>query len=421
MSLARTTEIVEPQPMGGRLLLVTAVRLRRGAQGLEIDDQTAAGLERWAEHFAAVTYAGILLKGEREENTTANWVPVRRIPGAERMRFLALPMAYRIGAFARTYRATRRQLGREIAAADHLCFTLGYLAGDWGAVAALEARAQDRRHAVWFDRVEHETIARTLHAMPWKRRLKERASIALMKPYHRRLIAGSSLGLFQGMDTFDAYAAGCANPACVYDVHTRPADFIGEAAIAAKIERLASGAPVRILYAGRAAEMKGPIDWLEALAEAHAQGLDFRARWLGDGPMLGAMREAVERLGLGPHVELAGFVSDRETVLQAMREADIFLFCHKTPESPRCLVEALVSACPLVGYESRYASGLVEGSGGALPVPPNDPQALGRALAGLASDRERLGTLVRQAAVSGRRFDEAKLYAERAGLIAAHA
>ena len=42
-------------------------------------------------------------------------------------------------------------------------------------------------------------------------------------------------------------------------------------------------------------------------------------------------------------VALPGFIRDRSAILKVLREAQVFVFCHKTPESPRNLIEALVS------------------------------------------------------------------------------
>lgn len=408
------------RPPNGRLLLVTAVRLRDGPNGLQIDDQTFAGLRRWAEQFREVVFAGISLASGQEEETSANWVDVASLPCINQMKFIALPMAYRVGAFARTYRAGRRLLAAEIRLADHLCFTIGYLVGDWAAIAALEANKQGRKYGVWFDRVEHEVLARTVGKLPLKRQIKERASLLLLKPYHHYLTRRSSLALLQGMDTFGAYADHASNPACVYDVHTGPEDFATADELAIKQAEIRAGEPLRIVYAGRAAEMKGPLDWLEAIAAALRAGARLNATWLGDGPLLPAMRQRISQLGIQDHVRLRGHVDDRSEVLDELRRSHLLLFCHKTPESPRCLIEALVSACPIAGYDSAYARGLIEGGGGHL-TPLNDVERLAATLVRLAASREELAQMAGEAAMAGQRFDEARLYRERAALIAAYA
>lgn len=77
------------RPPNGRLLLVTAVRLRDGPNGLQIDDQTFAGLRRCAEQFREVVFAGISLASGQEEETSANWVDVASLPCINQMAQMA--------------------------------------------------------------------------------------------------------------------------------------------------------------------------------------------------------------------------------------------------------------------------------------------------------------------------------------------
>lgn len=405
----------------GRLLLVTAVRLRRGPRGLQLDNQTCAGLCRWAEHFEHVTFAGIVIPGETEDETSTTWYDVADLPVINRISFLPLPLAYRVRPFASQYRQTRASLAQAIRQSHHLSFTVGYLVGDWAAVAALEAIAQRRKFAIWFDRVEHDVLRNALPTLPFQRRVKETATLPLMMRYHEYLLSKSSLALLQGMDTFEAYANCSPNPACVYDVHTQPADFITQADLAEKLAGVHAGEKLRIVYVGRAAVMKGPLDWVRALAKAKSEGLAFEARWLGDGPMLEEAKQLARSLGLEAEVQFLGFVSDQDLILGSLHNAHILMFCHKTKESPRCLIEALVSGCPIVGYAGAYPAGLVAGEGGGLFSPLDDVGALAANLLQLDRDRPLLAKLIEQAARSGLRFEEAKLYRERAVLIANHA
>jgi glycosyltransferase involved in cell wall biosynthesis len=405
----------------GSVLFVTAVRLRRGPRGLQLDDQTSAGLVRHAENFRQVKFAGIVLEGDREENTSTTWIDVVDLPCYGQLKFIELPFAYKAKDFARTYRKTRALLKEEIRSADHLCFTVGYLIGDWGAIAALESNAQGRKFAIWFDRVEHDVILRTLSAHRLRRRIKERATLPLMKWYHRYLIGRSTLGLFQGRDTYDTYSGASSNPHCMYDVHTQEADQIDEHTLDQKIERILSLAPIRVSYVGRAAPMKGPEDWVSALAIAAQGNPSIEACWTGDGPLLDVMEEMIQKNHLQDKVKLAGYVGDREALLQALRDSDIFVFCHKTAESPRCLIEALVCGSALIGYHSPYAEDLVSEHGGGALVSRDDIEALGRQITELNNDRAKLAQLVSAAAISGKRFDEKSIYQRRATLLKSYA
>jgi glycosyltransferase involved in cell wall biosynthesis len=114
---------------------------------------------------------------------------------------------------------------------------------------------------------------------------------------------------------------------------------------------------------------------------------------------------------------MPGFMSDRTQILNHMKQSDVFLFCHKTPESPRCLIEALVCGTPIVGYGSGYPRDLVSQDGGGDFVPVGETDALAEKLIALDRDRPALARLIGSAAQSGLRFDEQTVYSHRAGLI----
>ena len=42
---------------------------------------------------------------------------------------------------------------------------------------------------------------------------------------------------------------------------------------------------------------------------------------------------------------------DHDQLLRELKARDVFVFCHKIPESPRCLIEALQCGVPIVGYK----------------------------------------------------------------------
>jgi glycosyltransferase involved in cell wall biosynthesis len=257
--------------------------------------------------------------------------------------------------------------------------------------------------------------------MPLKRRMKETISLPIMQRYHRYLIRRSQVGLFQGKDCYDHYSQFTDAGHCVYDTHTKPSDFIDAEGLNAKVSAVLSGAPLRICYVGRAADMKGPFDWLSVMEYLRDSGVPFKAHWLGDGPLLQQMRTIVQDRNLSAHVDLAGFCSDRKVTLDTMKESHLFVFCHKTPESPRCLIESLVCGSPIVGYRSAYAADLVDPDGGGDFVDVGNVKALCEKLVGLHRNRPALAQAISAASRSGLRFDEEKLYRERANVIRSQA
>ena len=128
-----------------------------------------------------------------------------------------------------------------------------------------------------------------------------------------------------------------------------------------------------LLYAGQLLRGKGVQVLLRALA-----GMDA-ARTLdvaGKGPYGGPLAALAERLGLGGRVRWHGWVPDARSWMAAAR-------CVVVPSvwpEPYGLVaaEAVALGRPVVASDT---GGLPEACGGkAVLVPPNDPQALARAL-----------------------------------------
>lgn len=397
----------------GKLLIYAPVPLVQTETSLYLEDQACNGLRLWAENFEEVISMHPVRHGEPPEA----WRPVTTIgSNLDRIRLLPLPMAYRPDQFLQHYRATCDVIRSEIEQADYLSFAIGGLFGDWGSVASWQAHRMGRPFAIWTDRVESEVVRRTATSGKLRRRLKARLENRPMWWWEKFIIRRATLGLFHGKETFDTYAPYCQQPQLVHDIHLNKSEHISQAALQTKIAGAKQG-PLKIVYVGRADPMKGPQDWLQVLEHLQTAGVAFQAAWLGDGPELSAMQARVAASGLESKVHLIGFINDRQAVLDHLRKAHVFLFCHKTPESPRCLIEALASATPIIGYEAAFARDLVSVHCGGRLVSMDDVTALSEAIAGLAQNRDRLTDLIERAVQDGAPFDDESVFRHRSEVI----
>lgn len=396
-----------------RLLIYAPVPLYKTAEGDFLEGQACNGLRLWAENFAALT----VMHPVRYGPPPAAWCPIETVGSAlERIRIVPLPTAYRPDQFLRSYRSTRSIIQAEIETADYMSFAIGGLFGDWGAVACHEAWRMGRPYAIWTDRVESEVVRRTVDSGPWRRRLMARLTHRPMAWLERHLIRRATLGLFHGKETYDTYAPYCREPHIVHDIHIAKSDHIPPEAFAAKAADAAEG-PLRVVYVGRADAMKGGLDWVAALARLAEAGVDYRATWFGEGTELTRMQEAAQAAGIGDRVTFPGFLTDRAAVLERYREAHVFLFCHKTPESPRCLIEALTSGTPILGYDGAFARDLISEHGGGRLVSMDDVGALAVELERLARDRAGLADLIVAARRDGAKFDDESVFRHRSEII----
>jgi glycosyltransferase involved in cell wall biosynthesis len=403
-----------PDPAGASpsvLMLVVHVPLHRSGGRLWLDSQACNGLRCWLDNFDRVILCAPLVEGGAVSAAGLSEPAALFPPGS--LEIHPLPIAFTPLRFLRVLRSVVRLFDAQIARAAHYQFAIGGSWGDWGALAAILAARRGRKVAIWTDRVESAVMRYQARSYRGARRLYRRFNAWLAERLERHVIRRAALGLFHGMDTYRAYARFSPNPDLAHDIHLGPEARIDAAALAAKSAR--RDGPIRILYAGRVHPDKGPADWLATLAKLNGR-LDFAAIWHGDGPALDAMRRQVDALGLAGRVAFPGHIADRGRLIVAMRDADMLLFCHQTLESPRCLVEALLSGTPIVGYRSDYSADLIAGHGGGL-LTEHDPAALADAVLALTGDRDRLAALFTAAAADGWPMVDSAVFRHRAELI----
>jgi glycosyltransferase involved in cell wall biosynthesis len=411
----------EPVSFQADLLLVLPVCLGQGARALLFESQAADGIERWLENFPRIQVLCPLITGDelRTAHSTV-WKPVSEIANVDRVKFVPLPLVTSLAAYARLSAQGRSIIRQAIGESRYLSFALGgQWFGDWGAVACLEARRLGRPYSVWTDAVQHKLCLSSSAGGNPLRWLKTKVRSRIMYSVERRCIGGASLGLFHGASCYSEYAPWCPTSYVVHDVHAKKNDAISYGQLEEKCRQTAVDDHLRIIYAGRADVIKAPFDWIETMSQLRQRGVAFRATWLGDGPLLTDMRNEVGRRGLADMVSLPGFVSDRDELLGQLRAAHVLVFCHTTPESPRNLVEALISGCPIVGYHSDFAGELVTEGGGAF-VAIGDIKGLVDRLANLNANRQDLVGLTRRAATSGKRYNDVAVFHHRSDLIKKH-
>ncbi len=405
--------MTQEKPDEGRLLIYAPVPVFGTPDGWIVERQAANGLRLWAANFDHVT----VMMPHQDGPPPTGWVPFDQVgENAARITIVALPTAWSLAKFAKTYRKTKAVIRDEIDRADYLSFAIGGLVGDWGAVASQQAHKMGRQFAAWTDRVESQVTRIEAKTGPLKSRIKKRVIHRPMAQLERYVIRRAALGLFHGQQTYDTYAPYCSNPQIVHDIHIGRDAHITEDAFKAK-QASAAKDPLRIVYAGRATAMKGPLLWATALQKLHQAGIDFEAHWLGDGPLLEDMRAQLQADGLQHQTTLHGFVDDAGAVAAQMQAAHVFLFCHTTPESPRCLIESLIAGTPIVGFDGAYAADLISASGGGALVPIGDTDGLAKILIDLANDRDNLTDLIARARQDGAPFDDVSVFKHRSDLI----
>ena len=388
--------------MSQNLLLVLPLSVYRNGSQVYIDAQARNGLRLWLGHFDSLTLACPAYD---------NLPPVDFLPIDDpQIKVILLPAAYTPYAFLTALIKMRSILAKAIDESDYLHFAIGGLFGDWGSASAMIAHKKNRPYAVWTDRVESQVVAFQATSKRGLRKFYILMMAVLVRLYEREIIRRSALGLFHGMECYEAYSPYSSNPHLVHDIHLGKESRICDLDIES---RLLYAGPTRIAYAGRAHHDKGIYDWIETLSHAAKRGIAFNAVWFGDGPELENARKAVANANLSESIHFVGKL-DHQTLIAKLRTFDLFLFCHKTQESPRCLIEALICGLPIVGYDSPYPRDLTKENGGGILVPANDPATLAATIDAFKTGRAKL---TQKARLDGRLFDADSVFERRSQLM----
>jgi colanic acid/amylovoran biosynthesis glycosyltransferase len=400
----------------GSLLLDLPALFRLHKAAVYVEAQAQQGIFRWLENFPRVSVCAPVAPDEHLLPST-NWVPVTSLLETGRLAIHLLPWGYHPRQHLREVRHVRALFRELIPRHQYLHFSnLGWF-GAWGRIGAEEARRVRRPYAVWLDWVIHEMPIK--HDGNLLKRAWNRMDFELAKRGSLHDIRRARLGLFHGLTVYQSYAPYCSLAKVVHDIHLDEQDILPEGALEARLN--SANDRVSILYVGRVHEMKGPrlwVDTIEKVIRTASPGQPrVEAKWYGDGPMIEELRDLVSKRGLSAWISFPGNVSVRSEVLDICRAADLFVFCHLAPESPRCLIEALMCGLPILGFESAYAKALTSPYGGGATVPIADTGALAELVKKYVSDKDARNNLSRAALLSGKQFSEQSVFRHRSELI----
>lgn len=141
---------------------------------------------------------------------------------------------------------------------------------------------------------------------------------------------------------------------------------------------------------GNLAPKKDQATMIRAFARARR---DVPGSWLvivGTGPREAALRTLARQLGVAPFVRFAGM---RDDVPELLPGFDVFVMSSLHEGLSIALVEALATGIPVVATRVGGIPELITHGRHGILVDPQDPEALGRTMAGLAADeteRQRL-------------------------------
>jgi glycosyltransferase involved in cell wall biosynthesis len=140
--------------------------------------------------------------------------------------------------------------------------------------------------------------------------------------------------------------------------------------------------PVRLVFVGRLQRQKGLDVLLQALVRLKKirPAADWRLRVFGDGPRRAEYESLADDLGIADQVQFEGQVPD---VPAQLMTADIFVLPSRAEGMSNALLEAMAAGLPCIAARIGGNTDLIEDSINGLLVPPEDPEALARAIVSL--------------------------------------
>jgi glycosyltransferase involved in cell wall biosynthesis len=218
--------------------------------------------------------------------------------------------------------------------------------------------------------------------------------------------AGLKLQAYETLDrlAFYAFDAVCPLSQDLYDGLARwpglarRLTLITNAVDVSEVDAAAPGLPVPgehrpagrfvVGYIGQLIPRKCVDDLLRAFAT-----LTVPAQlWvIGDGPQRPALEALAQSLGAADRVRFLGYRNDR---LALLKSCDAFVLPSRLEGIPRCVLEAMAAAVPVVGSDIPGTRSLVRHGDTGLLFPVGDVEALAAHLRRLAADvpaRRRLG------------------------------
>lgn len=159
---------------------------------------------------------------------------------------------------------------------------------------------------------------------------------------------------------------------------------------------------------GRMVPEKGVQQFLEAARESLAHFPQTRFVLAGDGPAMSAMQAMAQDLGIAPHTNFLGQVSDMAAVYSTL---DVLVLPSLNEGLPMCILEAMAAGVPVIATRVGDIPQLVEHERTGLLVNPGDVSELSACVRRLLGDHD----LRIRLAESGRRRVEANYSAESMG------
>jgi glycosyltransferase involved in cell wall biosynthesis len=138
-----------------------------------------------------------------------------------------------------------------------------------------------------------------------------------------------------------------------------------------------------VLFAGRLARVKDPVNLIEAFRTVVGKIPEAQLEIMGNGGLRGKIEKLIAEYSLQDNVRL---ISGQHDVRPALRRCWVFAMPSRREASPNAILEAMAAELPVVGSRVGGVPEVVEDGATGIIVEPREPAALADAIVVLLQD-----------------------------------
>ena len=141
-----------------------------------------------------------------------------------------------------------------------------------------------------------------------------------------------------------------------------------------------------LLFVGRLEVDKGIRELIQAAEALRFNGVPFRLRLVGGGPLFHDLSARLKDEPLGANVQMVGLVSGKTDLMRFYRKAHIFIFPSYHEGFPRVLYEAMINSLPIVTTMVGGISGRMVDGENCIGIPAKSAGAIVEAVERVTGD-----------------------------------
>jgi len=218
-----------------------------------------------------------------------------------------------------------------------------------------------------------------------------RRRLFIWQTERRRINAFKSADAIQanGMPAYNAYK-DYANSLLYFDTRVNKTSVITDEKLKERLDILTSKSPLKLAFSGRLIAMKGVDDLIEVALKLKEKQIPYELEIFGAGNLEGFISEKIKDHNL-TNVTLKGSVDfDTELVPYIKKNIDLYLILHKQSDPSCTYLETLSCGIPIIGYNNKAFSGLLNKVDLGWGVPIGDINGVVEIITNINSHREQI-------------------------------